>query len=115
MKSDAPRFTKAVSECLDDTGKVTRLEPLYALTVSLELENKNLKHDVDGFLFCYKTLMEAAPWTESNDMDIADEMSCGLNGLIQERDTLKGDCDAWNASYHAALKELNQLKGILPP
>ena len=33
-----PRFNKAYAECLDDTGNITRLEPLYEITRELETE-----------------------------------------------------------------------------
>lgn len=37
----------------------------------------------------YARIMEVAPWSESNDMDWIDELHCGLDGLIQERNQLE--------------------------
>lgn len=37
-----PQFDKAYAECLDDAGRVTRLEPLYELTKQLEMERELL-------------------------------------------------------------------------
>lgn len=38
-----PRFQKAYLECLDDTGGITRLEPLYGFAKQMELENRALR------------------------------------------------------------------------
>lgn len=38
-----PRFQKAYLECLDDTGAITRLEPLYGFAKQMELENRALR------------------------------------------------------------------------
>jgi len=38
-----PRFQKAYLECLDDTGAITRLEPLYDFAQKMELENRALR------------------------------------------------------------------------
>ena len=38
-----PRFRKAYLECLDDTGAITRLEPLYNFAKRMELENRALR------------------------------------------------------------------------
>ena len=43
MNNETPRFNKAYAECLDDTGKITRLEPLYDFAERIELENKMLR------------------------------------------------------------------------
>lgn len=43
--SNTPRFDAAYAECLDDTGKITRLEPLYNLARRLEFEVGQLKCD----------------------------------------------------------------------
>jgi hypothetical protein len=38
-----PRFQKAYLECLDDTGAITRLEPLYDFAQKMERENRALR------------------------------------------------------------------------
>jgi hypothetical protein len=38
-----PRFQKAYLECLDDTGAITRLEPLYDFAQKMERENRLLR------------------------------------------------------------------------
>lgn len=40
---NTPRFDKAYKDCLDDAGKITRLEPLYRLCEVLESENQEAK------------------------------------------------------------------------
>jgi hypothetical protein len=51
MKTQNDNFKRAMSECLDDTGKVTRLEPLYNYIEQLEDAAEEchlaLKHVVD--------------------------------------------------------------------
>ena len=42
-----PRFNKAYAECLDDTGQITRLEPLYRICERLELENNELQATIN--------------------------------------------------------------------
>ena len=42
-----PRFQKAYQACLDDAGQITRLEPLYRLCESLELETQELEATVN--------------------------------------------------------------------
>lgn len=51
MKTQNDNFKRAMSECLDDTGKVTRLEPLYNYIEQLEDAAEEcclaLKHVID--------------------------------------------------------------------
>ena len=43
-----PRFRKVYLECLDDTGAITRLEPLYAFAERMERENQDLRQQMVG-------------------------------------------------------------------
>ena len=43
-----PRFQKVYLECLDDTGAITRLEPLYAFAEGMERENQDLRLQMVG-------------------------------------------------------------------
>lgn len=38
----------------------------------------------DEFRAAYAYLMKVAPWAESNDMTAADEMICGIDGILQQ-------------------------------
>lgn len=42
----------------------------------------------------YAELQQVTPWSESNDMDLADEMICGIGLLAQDLDALRAERDA---------------------
>lgn len=43
-----PRFHKAYLDCLDDTGVITRLEPMYDFAINMETENQDLREQMVG-------------------------------------------------------------------
>lgn len=68
-----------------------------------KLKSETSREMLSGFIDCYKRLMDAAPWSESNDMDIEDEMMCGLEGLIQERDEVRREVETLQTRHAATM------------
>lgn len=60
-------------------------------------------------IMIYSELQHHAPWSESNDMDPADEMICGLGLLVQDRDALRAELDALRAAVNELKFDINEL------
>ena len=66
----------------------------------------------------YKWAQEVHPWSESNDMDLEDELDCGMHLIAQELTHLRARVQAAEVVAGSATRLLNtldpSLKGLMP-
>lgn len=65
-------------------------------------KQKQIHRRANAMNAVYDELQRVAPWSESNDMDWADEMIAGINLLAQERDALAEKVKYWRQRAKSA-------------
>lgn len=87
----------------------------YAETVAAPLRDKldslqkQIHRRANAMNEVYAELQRVAPWSESNDMDWADEMICGINLFVQDKQTAERERDTYKAADEAMQEEVGRL------
>ena len=95
MKTKTPRFDKAYTECLDDTGNITRLEPLYKITEELETELAEASAENERLKRCISATERQRDWWEKEarrrlipEVQMAQEKLREVNSELTAESTL---------------------------
>lgn len=67
-------------------------------------KQKQIHRRANAMNAVYDELQRVAPWSESNDMDWADEMICGIGLLVQDKQAAERERDYLVEEYERAVK-----------
>ena len=81
-----PLVTKELLSKISNTSLPLTL----ALAKQLKTADQQLTRDAEGDQQIWNAVQSMCPWNESDDMDWCDEIMCGLAGVKEELDTLRG-------------------------